>query len=36
MAADWIEKNPQAADGPLPTSSDGQPRFGTAAPLERQ
>ncbi len=36
MAADWIENNPQAADGPLSPSDDGQPRFSAAAPGQSQ
>lgn len=36
MAADWIEKNPEAADGPISPSGDGQPRFGAASPTASQ
>jgi len=36
MACDWIERNPQAADGPLSPADDGQPRFGTEPPSKRQ
>ena len=36
LASDWIEKNPQAADGPVSPGSDGRPRFSATAPLQRQ
>ena len=36
MAAEWIEKNPEAADGPLAPSDDGQPRFSATAPEQQQ
>jgi len=36
LACDWIEQHPQAADGPLSPSDDGQPRFAAQAPQERQ
>lgn len=36
MAADWIENNPEAADGPMAPSGDGHPRFSAASPTASQ
>lgn len=36
MACDWIENNPQAADGPLSPSADGKPRFAAQGPAQQQ
>lgn len=32
LAVEWIAQHPEAADGPLPPSDDGQQRFAAAAP----